>query len=89
MFSPAVGEFGSNSLSGAGSGLQLIVMIKNIIRSTVPLGLLIFAFNTCMFAEIPLTPGEKPSFVKLLCTTDGDHKTIEGSVAAVAAAVRR
>ena len=34
-------------------------------------------------------PGEKSSFVRLLCTPNADHKPIAGSVAAVADAVRR
>ena len=34
-------------------------------------------------------PGEKSSFVKLLCTTNADHKPMSGSVADVADAVRR
>ena len=61
--------------------------MKNIIRTTSILGLLMFAFTINVCAEVPLTPGEKSSFVKLLCTTNGDHKPIAGSVAAVAAAV--
>ncbi len=48
-----------------------------------------FAFTINVCAEVPLTSGEKSSFVKLLCTTNGDHKPIAGSVADVAAAVRR
>lgn len=63
--------------------------MKKLISTTSILGSLLFAFAIGACADEPSTLGKTPSFVKLLCTTNGLHKPVEGSVAAVAEAVRQ